>query len=59
MRQNQSVRQVSEEFAKALADQLDAWKAQLKDHPDARLELEPEIRRLDAALKALETKPQP
>jgi beta-lactamase regulating signal transducer with metallopeptidase domain len=59
MRQNQSVRQVSEEFARALADQLEAWKAQLKDNPDARLELEPEIRRLDAALKALQAKPQP
>jgi beta-lactamase regulating signal transducer with metallopeptidase domain len=59
MRQNQSVRQVSEEFARALADQVEAWKAQLKDHPEARLELEQEIRRLDAALKALEAKPQP
>jgi beta-lactamase regulating signal transducer with metallopeptidase domain len=59
MRQNQSVRQVSEEFAKALADQVEAWKAQLKDNPEARLELEQEIRRLDAALKALEAKPQP
>ncbi|HZO09488.1 MAG TPA: M56 family metallopeptidase [Myxococcota bacterium] len=59
MRQNQSVRQVSEEFARAFADQVEAWKAQLKDHPEARLELEQEIRRLDAALKALEAKPQP
>jgi beta-lactamase regulating signal transducer with metallopeptidase domain len=59
MRQNQSVRQVSEEFARALADQVEAWKAQLKDHPEARLELEQEIRRLEAARKALEAKPQP
>ena len=59
VRQNQSVRQVSEEFARALADQVEAWKAQLKDNPEARLELEQEIRRLDAALKALEAKPQP
>ncbi len=59
MRQNQSVRQVSEEFARALADQVEAWKAQLKDNPEARLELEQEIRRLDAARKALEAKPQP
>jgi predicted acylesterase/phospholipase RssA len=59
MRQSQSVRQVSEEFAKALADQVEAWKAQLRDHPEARPELEQEIRRLDAARKALEAKPQP
>jgi beta-lactamase regulating signal transducer with metallopeptidase domain len=59
MRENQSVRQVSEEFARALAHQVEAWKAQLKDNPEARLELEQEIRRLDAALKALEAKPQP
>jgi hypothetical protein len=54
-----SVRQVSEEFAKALADQVEAWKAQLEHDPQSRLELEREIERLDAALRALEAKPRP
>jgi phenylalanyl-tRNA synthetase alpha subunit len=52
-------RRASEEFARALAAQIDAWKRELERNPSARPALEPEIRRFDAALKALEAKPQP
>ena len=49
-----SVGAASEEFARALAAQIEAWKASLQDNPQARPELERELKRLEAALAALE-----
>ena len=49
-----SVGTTSEDFAHALADQIKASRAALRDNPEARPELEREIQRLEAALAALQ-----
>ena len=49
-----SVGAASQEFARALAAQIETWKAALADNPQARPELERELKRLEAALAALE-----
>jgi beta-lactamase regulating signal transducer with metallopeptidase domain len=52
-----AIGRASEEFARALSAQIDAWKRELERDPSARAALEPEIRRFAAALKALQTQP--
>ena len=49
----QTLGAASEEFARALAAQIDASRSALKDNPDARPDIEREIQRLEAALAAL------
>jgi beta-lactamase regulating signal transducer with metallopeptidase domain len=52
-----AIGRASEEFARALSAQIDAWKRELERDPSVRAALEPEIRRFAAALKALQTQP--